>query len=74
MKFLSIDEAAETLAISRATCQRLIDRGNLPAITIAAGQRKRLQRIDEADLQAFVQNLKNKGSKKNDRLRLATNS
>jgi hypothetical protein len=33
-----------------------------------------LQRIDEADLHAFIQNLKDQRSKKNDRLRIATNS
>ena len=74
MRLLTIDEAAKNLSISRATIQRLIDSGRLPAITIAAGQRKRLQRIDEADLHAFIQNLKNQRSKKNDRIRLATNS
>ena len=58
MKLISIEQAAESLAISRATLQRLIDTGRLPAITITAGKRKRLQRIDEADLQTFIEGLK----------------
>lgn len=57
-KLITIEAAAEILAVSRATTQRLIDTGRLPAITITRGRRKRLQRIDEADLQSFVQSLK----------------
>lgn len=73
MKLLSIAEGAEALHISRATFQRLIDAGQIPAITIAAGRRKRLQRVDQADLEQFVQTLKNR-SKKNDRLQIARHS
>jgi excisionase family DNA binding protein len=70
MKLISIDEAATVLAVSRATAQRLIDSGRLPAITIASGKRKRLQRVDEKDLYAFIEGLKT--TKQNrDRIRLA---
>ena len=58
MKLLQIDEAAKILKISHSTIRRLIDSGILPAITITAGRRKRLQRIDEADLEKFIQSLK----------------
>jgi excisionase family DNA binding protein len=72
MKLLKIDEAAKVLAVSRASLQRLIDAGRLPAIVITAGRRKRLQRVDESDLQIFIDNLKVR-SKKNDPIRLAQN-
>lgn len=74
MKMLSIDQSAEILSVSRATVQRLVDSGRLPAVTIAAGKRKRLQRIDQGDLEDFVQNLKTDRNKNYDRLRLAQNS
>jgi len=47
---LTIPQVAERLKVSRNTVYRLIAAGELPAVTVSS-----LQRVSEADLQAYVE-------------------
>ena len=47
---LTIPQAAERLKVSRNTVYRLISAGDLPAVTVGS-----VQRVSEADLQAYIQ-------------------
>ena len=50
-------EAAEKLKLSVYTIRRMIHDGRIPASRMGTGTHARL-RIDEADLQAFIENSK----------------
>jgi excisionase family DNA binding protein len=73
-KLLTIEEVSAVLSVSRATVNRMIVDHQLPAVCLRSGRRKKILRVDETDLQAFIETLKTERSKKNDRLRIATNS
>jgi excisionase family DNA binding protein len=47
---LTIPQAADRLKVSRNTVYRLISAGELPAVTVGS-----VQRIAEADLQAYIE-------------------
>jgi excisionase family DNA binding protein len=53
MPLLTVPEAAEQLAVSRRTLERLIQTGALPCIRLG-----RLVRIDPADLAAMLEGVK----------------
>lgn len=54
MKLLSIEAAAEVLAVSRATVTRMIVEGQLPAVCLRAGRRKKLWRIRHEQLDKWI--------------------
>ena len=52
---LSIEDAAQTLGISRKTVDRLIADERLPVVSIESGRGdQRIKRIQASDLQAFI--------------------
>lgn len=52
---LSIDDAAQTLGVSRKTVDRLIADERLPVVSIESGRGdQRIKRIQASDLQAFI--------------------
>ena len=53
-KLLSIEQAAKFLGCSIDQIRKLNVSGELPAINIGVGKRRRCLRIDEAELQAFL--------------------
>ena len=50
-RMLTIDDVADRLAVSGKQVRSLIQRGELPAMQVGD---KRMYRVDEADLDAFV--------------------
>jgi excisionase family DNA binding protein len=54
MKLLSIEVVADVFGISRQTVGRMITEGALPAICLRAGKRKKIWRIREEQLNAWV--------------------
>jgi excisionase family DNA binding protein len=58
---LTINEAADRLALSRATVQRLVARGDVPTVTIG-----RARRVAVHDLHAFVSALPRTGGQSSD--------
>ena len=54
MKLLSIEAAAEVLAVSRATVTRMITEGQLPAVCLRSGRRKKLWRIRQEQLDKWI--------------------
>jgi excisionase family DNA binding protein len=52
---LSVEEAAETLGVSRKTIDRLIADGRLPVVSIESGRGdQRIKRVQASDLQSFI--------------------
>lgn len=49
-KLLTFEQAAEALAVSRTTVQELVDRGELPVVSVTG----RAVRVDARDVEAFV--------------------
>lgn len=75
MKLLTIEEVSAALWVSRATVGRMIADHQLAAVCLRTGRRKKILRVDEVDLQAFIETLKSdRSKKKNDHIRLARNS
>jgi excisionase family DNA binding protein len=72
-KLLTVEEVAASLFVSRATVNRMITDHQLPAVCLRSGRRKKILRVDEVDLQAFIESLKTRKDK-NNALRLARNS
>ena len=54
MKLLSVEAAAEVLGVSRQTVTRMIAAGQLPAVCLRAGRRKKVWRIREEQLERWV--------------------
>ena len=57
-KLLTLAQTAEALQTSRQTVMRMVSEGALPAIVLRSGRRKKVIRIDEADLERWVIGLK----------------
>jgi excisionase family DNA binding protein len=74
VKLLTIEEVSAALSVSRATVNRMIADCQLPSVCLRTGKRKKILRVDEVDLQTFLETLKSdRSKKKNDHVRLATN-
>lgn len=54
MKLLTIEQAAEVLAVSPRTVERLIADGSLPAICIRRGKQRRMMRVRDAVLEKWI--------------------
>jgi excisionase family DNA binding protein len=54
MKMLSIKQGAELLNISRWTFVGLLESGQIPAVIVKSGRRKRIWRIREDALQEWI--------------------
>lgn len=54
MKLLSIIDVSEVLGVSRATTTRMITEGQLPAIILRAGRRKKVWRVRSEALEKWV--------------------
>lgn len=50
MKFVSVQEAADTLSVSRSTIERMVDCGKLAAVDVATKKERRCLRIDMSSL------------------------
>lgn len=66
-KLLSIPQAADFLGCSIDQIRKLNVAGDLPAIDIGVGNRRRCLRIDEAELQAFLRRRSSKPATKSQR-------
>ena len=55
MKLLSVVAAAEVLDVSRQTVTRMIADGQLPAVCLRSGRRKKVWRICEEVLQKWIE-------------------
>lgn len=53
-KLLTVNQVGEMLLLSRQSVQRMIDEKILPALCVRSGRRKKVWRIDEADLERWV--------------------
>ena len=54
MKLLSIEQAADSLGVSRQTITRMIAEGALPAICLRSGRRKKVWRIRSEQLEKWI--------------------
>lgn len=54
MKLLSVEEAADTLGVSRQTVTRMIAEGSLPAILLRSGRRKKVWRLRPEVLEKWI--------------------
>lgn len=54
MKLLRPAEIAQVLAISRSSVMRMIDEGQLPAVMLRSGKRKKTYRVREEVLEKWV--------------------
>jgi excisionase family DNA binding protein len=56
MKLLSIEAVAEALDVSRQTVARMIAGGQLPAVCLRAGRRKKVWRVRSELLEKWIIN------------------
>ena len=54
MKLLRAEDVAIILDVSRSTARRMLIDGTLPAICLRSGQRKKVYRVRESELERFV--------------------
>jgi len=54
MKLLSVEAAAEVLDVSRQTVTRMIADGQLPAVCLRSGKRKKIWRIRSEQLERWL--------------------
>jgi excisionase family DNA binding protein len=54
MKLLSVEAAAEALDVSRQTVTRMIADGQLPAVCLRSGKRKKVWRIRPEQLEKWI--------------------
>jgi excisionase family DNA binding protein len=66
VRLLTPEAAAEQLAVSRSTVLRMISDGQLPAICLRSGRRKKVWRVREEVLQKWILAKERKGQQQAD--------
>ena len=61
-RLLSFKEAGNWIGVSEDTIEGLVDDGELPAVEVGRGKKKRRRRIDPDDLDTFIQRRKQRGT------------
>ena len=51
---LSIEQVADVLGVGRSTVTRMINGGDLPAVLVRSGKRKKLYRVREQALERWI--------------------
>lgn len=49
-RLLTLEQTAEVLAVARSTMQEIVDRGELPVVTVTG----RAVRVDQRDVEAYI--------------------